>query len=76
MAMNKDQPLWGRTDFILADLIDATNATSWYVTNKDVPKKNQSKFPEPYPRPGLAKAGESKVTAEQLLAHRKRTRRD
>lgn len=76
MAMNKSEPLWSRTDFILADLVDATNSVGWIAGNKDVPRKDHSKYPEPYPRPGMAKAGEAKVSAAALLAHRERTRRE
>lgn len=74
MAMNKGQPLWTRTDFILADLIDASNGVAWCVANKDVPSKSQSKFPKPYPRPGMDEV-KAKITAADLLAFRERTRR-
>lgn len=78
MAMNESQPLWSRTDFILADLVDAANATAWVTANKDVERRNQSKFPEPYPRPGMEKAGKKKanITAADLLAFRERTRKE
>lgn len=79
MAMNERQPLWSRTDFILADLIDATNSVAWITANKEVPKRNQSKFPEPYSRPGMEKAGAhrtAKISADALLSFRERTRKE
>jgi hypothetical protein len=79
MAMNERQPLWSRTDFILADLVDATNSVAWIAANKEVPKARQTKFPEPYSRPGMAKAGAArtaKIDATDLLAFRERTRRE
>lgn len=74
MAMNDRQPLWSRTDFILADLIDATNAVAWLTANHDVARAQRSKYPDPYPRPGDKPKGYA-VTAEKLLAFRERTRR-
>lgn len=76
MAMNERQPLWSRTDFILADLVDATNSVAWVSANKDVERRNQSKFPDPYPRPGADKGHKATITAADLLAFRERTRRD
>lgn len=79
MAMNDREPLWSRTDFILADLVDATNSVAWISANKDVERRRQSSFPEPYPRPGTKKAGAkrtAKISAADLLAFRERTRKE
>lgn len=76
MAMNESQPLWTRTDFLIADLIDTTNSVAWVTANKDVPRKDQGKFPDPYPRPGMEKAaGKAKISAADLLAFRERTKK-
>lgn len=75
MALNDREPLWTRTDYILADLVDATQAVAWCVSNRDVPKTKQGKFPQPYPRPGMEVRTKKSVTADMLLAHRERTRR-
>ncbi|MFJ9961078.1 hypothetical protein [Streptomyces avermitilis] len=71
MAMNEGQPLWSRTDYLIADLIDATNTCTWMVQNKDIPRRNQSKFPDPYPRPG--DAPKKKISAAALESFRQRT---
>lgn len=79
MAMNERQPLWSRTDFILADLVDAMNSVAWIMANREVPKAKQSKFPAPYPRPGADKASGkrgSTISADDLLAFRERTRKE
>jgi hypothetical protein len=73
MAMNDGQPLWTRTDFLLADAIDAANQTTWVVANKDVPMRNRAPFPEPYPRPGLEPVKRKTITAADLEAFRRRT---
>jgi len=73
MAMNKGEPLWTRTDFLLADAIDATNVTAWQVMVKDVPQRNRPPFPEPYPRPGLEAKKPKVITGAALEAFRKRT---
>lgn len=75
-AMNKGEPLWTRHDFLLADVFDATQGVAWAVANKDVGRKDQSKYPEPYPRPGGAEPKKAKITAADLLAFRERTRRE
>jgi hypothetical protein len=75
MALNESQPLWSRTDFILADLIDATNTTSWLVANKDVEKRKRAAFPDPYPRPGVeSKKSKKQISEADLIAFRERTR--
>lgn len=71
IAMNKREPLWTRTDFLLADVVDATNANTWMVQNKDVPERNRAPFPEPYPRPGYEPP--KKISAAALESFRKRT---
>lgn len=76
MAMNDRKPLWTDTDFLLAAVIDATNNVAWTVANKDVPKKDWGKLPEPFPRPGMeSSTGKKTITAEALLAFRERTKR-
>lgn len=74
-AINRNEPLWSRTDFILADLVDAAQYTSWCVANKNVARKDQSELPKMYPRPG-DDSGPKKalITADALLAFRERTR--
>ncbi|MGW6754530.1 hypothetical protein [Streptomyces sp. NPDC055006] len=74
--MNKGEPLWTRHDFLLADVFDAAQGISWAVANKDVARKDQSKYPEPYPRPGSDEPKKPKITEAALLAFRERTRRD
>ncbi len=76
-AVNKGEPLWTRTDYILADLIDASNGVQWTVAHKDVPRRNWQPFPKPYPRPGMESAqrrGKKTITAADLLAFRERTK--
>ncbi|MFE3409449.1 hypothetical protein ACFXMT_14265 [Streptomyces mirabilis] len=75
-AINKGKPLWSTTDFLLADLIDCVQYNTFAVANKDVPKKDQSKPPTPYPRPGMDEPKKAKITAAALKAFRERTRRD
>jgi hypothetical protein len=73
-AINKGKPLWGTTDYLIADLIDATQYNTWAVANKDVRKQDQSKPPKPYPRPGMDEPKKAKITASALLAFRERTK--
>lgn len=73
-ALNEGEPLWTRTDFILADLVDATNGVQWTVANKDVERRNRQQLPEPYPRPGLKRRKRKEITAAELLAFRERTK--
>jgi hypothetical protein len=62
---------------MIADLIDATNATTWVVANREAAKKDRSPFPDPYPRPGDAEVpSKREITEADLLAFRERTRRD
>ena len=72
MAMNEREPLWSRTDHILADLIDVTNYNTWALVNKDHEPRNRSKLPEPYERPGMAKS-EPVITADKLRDFARRT---
>lgn len=72
-AMN-GEPLWSRTDFILADLVDSTNSVQWTIANKDQERRNRQPTPEPYPRPGLKKSTKKEITAADLLAFRERTK--
>ncbi|MET9425649.1 hypothetical protein ABZY06_33935 [Streptomyces sp. NPDC006540] len=74
MAMNNREPLWSRTDHMIADLIDSTTALRWLIANKDVPENRRRPFPDPYPRPG-DKPKKHVVTAEALAAFRERTRK-
>jgi hypothetical protein len=73
IAMNGQEPLWSRTDYILADLIDSNNGVAWLVANRDVPKRNQSSYPESYPRPGAETKPKKSITAADLKAFRERT---
>lgn len=73
-AINKGKPLWSTTDFLLADLIDATQNNTWAVANKDIAKKDQSKPPKPYPRPGMDEPKKARITAAALMAFRERTK--
>jgi hypothetical protein len=77
MAMNDREPLWSRTDYILADVFDAVQGTNWIIANKDVEKEhNRSKHPTPYPRPGgAAQSTKKEITAADLAAFRERTKR-
>ncbi|MFD5308182.1 hypothetical protein [Streptomyces ardesiacus] len=72
IAMNGKEPLWSRTDYILADLIDSNNAVAWLVANQDVPATRKSTFPDPYPRPG-DQPRKREITAADLKAFRERT---
>jgi hypothetical protein len=74
-AINKGKPLWSTTDFLLADLVDVTQYTTWAIANKDVPRHEQSKPPKPYPRPGMDGPKKAKITAAALVAFRERTKR-
>ena len=75
-AISSGAPAWGVTDYLLAELIDATNASTWVSANKNVETNKRQKFPEPFPRPGTEKVQQkNKVTAAALLAHRERTRK-
>ena len=73
-ALNKGEPLWTRTDFILADLVDATNGVQWTVANKDLERRNRQQLPEPYPRPGVERRKGKEITAADLVAFRERTK--
>lgn len=73
MSIN-GEPLWGRTDYILADLIDATNGHAWLTANSGVELHRQSKFPESYPRPSAVE--KKTITADDLMRFRARTRRE
>lgn len=70
-ALNDGKPPWRITDFVLADLVDATNNTTWVIANKDVEKHNRGAYPAPYPRPGLE--AKKRITAADLESFRKRT---
>ncbi|MFI7009967.1 hypothetical protein [Streptomyces sp. NPDC050145] len=72
-SLNDGLPLWRQTDFILADLVDATAYETWVIANKDLERHNRKPMPEPYPRPGLEV--KKKITAADLAAFRARTRR-
>lgn len=74
IAMNGGQWPWSQTDYILADLVDATLGVAYQVAHKDVPKHNRSPYPDPYPRPGAA-VSKPVVTGAALLDHRQRTSR-
>ncbi len=71
--MNEGQPLWSRTDFILADLVDAANAMTWVTANRELARHERQPYPEPYPRPGLKP--KKTITAADLVAFRERTKR-
>ncbi|WP_052844994.1 hypothetical protein [Streptomyces sp. NRRL S-31] len=73
-AINQGKPLWSTTDYLLADLIDVTQYNTWAVANKDVPRMDQSKPPQPYPRPGMNEPKKAKITAAALLDFRERTK--
>jgi hypothetical protein len=73
-AINKGKPLWTTTDFLIADLIDSTQYTTWVVANKDVKRQDQSKPPKPYPRPGMDGPKKATITAAALMAFRERTK--
>lgn len=74
IALNGRDPLWTRTDHVLADLVDSVNSVAWITANHDRKRSEQTKFPEPYPRPGLVTT-KHEVTAAALLAFRERTAR-
>lgn len=75
-AMSGGEPPWGRTDYLLADLIDAVNAGTWVAANLQVERNKRQPFPDPYPRPSAeTEKAKPVVTAEALLAHRERTRK-
>lgn len=72
IAMNGKEPLWSRTDYILADLIDSNNGVAWLVANQDAPQWKRSQFPDPYPRPGDTPK-KRVITEADLKAFRERT---
>ncbi|WP_333731762.1 hypothetical protein [Streptomyces sp. IBSBF 3010] len=73
-AINDGKPLWSTTDYLLADLIDVSQNTTWVMANKDVPRHDQSKPPKPYPRPGMDQPKKANITAAALMAFRERTK--
>ncbi|AKY02162.1 tail assembly chaperone [Streptomyces phage SF1] len=72
IAMNGKEPLWSRTDYILADLIDSNNGVAWLVANQEVPVWKRGKYPDPYPRPGM-ESRKKEITLADLEAFRERT---
>ena len=74
--MSGDEPIWGTTEYLLADLIDAVSANTWVSANKSVEPRNRQPFPDPVTRPGAEKPQQKHtVSAADLLAHRERTRK-
>lgn len=71
MALNGSEPLWARTDFILADLWDAMNWNT--AVTIGVAAGKEPAQPTPYPRPG--DKPKHTITAADLVAHRERTSR-
>lgn len=69
---------WGRTDLVLADLVDAVNRVRWAVAAYSGQVKQAPKAPAPYPRPGVAtvRSGPSekatRKVAELREGHRRR----
>lgn len=72
-AINKG-PVWTNTDYLLADLVDATQHTTWVIANREVARHERSKPPEPYPRPGMDRPKKATITASALIAFRERTK--
>lgn len=74
MAMNDGEPLWTRTDFILADVWDAI-AYNTAVT-VGVAAGKEPKDVATYPRPGgKPKSSKHTITAADLVAFQERTQR-
>lgn len=73
MAMNGREPLWTRTDYILADLWDAMNWNT--AVTVGVAAGKEPKQPTPYPRPGDKSTPKHTITAADLVAFRERTQR-
>jgi hypothetical protein len=66
---------WSQTDWLLADLVDATRETTWVI--RGVFSKRRPRQPKPYPRPEAAGADgpwlaptEGFDTAAQFMAWR------
>ena len=69
--MNNREPLWTRTDHILADLFDAVQWNT-YVTQAAASGKPGTE-PKPYPRPN-APTKQPAITADALIDFQRRTR--
>lgn len=71
-AMDADNPPWGPTDYLLADIFDAiqylTRAVQAGYARKLPPE------PKPYPRPGSQKRKKS-ISAADLLAAQERMKK-
>lgn len=66
-----DGPLWGPTEYLLADVFDAVRQHSHLVHT--INAKRPPSPPAPYPRPGDPKP--FRVTSADLIAFRERTTR-
>lgn len=74
MAMNNREPLWARTDYILADLWDALSYNT--AVTVGVAAGKEPKNVARYPRPGDEPTSTTKtITAADLVAFRERTQR-
>lgn len=57
---------WSRGDFLLAEVIDATERLRYIQTIKSVKDANSVPAPSPYPRPGIAAQPQRKVDPRKV----------
>ena len=68
----REDAMWTTQEHLLAHLIDAVQANTWVLQNKEVERSKRSRPPTPFPRPAdLRKQAEKgERDAEQGRAHR------
>lgn len=72
IAQNGRRPLWGTTEYLLADVYDAIQWVQWTLVARDA--KRRPDVPTPYPRPGEERP-KYEVTTAALLDFAARTRK-
>jgi hypothetical protein len=72
LAIGDTDGLWGLSEQLQAAAVDALNAGNWQRANIGLKEHEQSPRPDPIERPGVKTR--RRITADELLAHRERTR--
>ncbi|MFI5808973.1 hypothetical protein [Streptomyces sp. NPDC051561] len=73
-ALGDTDSMWGLGEHLQAAVIDELRVANWQRANSGLKAHEQSKPPEPVERPGNRTQQRRKITADDLLAHRERTR--
>lgn len=71
--MGQEDGLWGLAEHLQALTIDVLQTANWQRANDGLKKHEQSKPPPPIERPGVQR--KTRITTDDLLAHRERTKR-